>query len=200
MRNIKKLIAIAAIPVAIGGWALFRPELLFINQRVNESLPTVAGNSVNVISSGEFVSGAHETKGTASIVESGGKRYLRLSDFHTSNGPDVRVVLLKQGGREGGDGAIDLGTIKGNIGDQNYELPADLNPSDLASVSIWCHRFSVGFGAAGLSSGSEAEQTSALSPAIPSYASFTPTLASNGPIALARRTFKGDSRLAIQTS
>jgi hypothetical protein len=184
MRLSKKTLALAAIPAAFAGWALFRPELLFINQTVNEQLPTVAGQSLEIVSKGDFASGAHETRGKAEVVRAGGKPYLRLSGFHTSNGPDVRVILLKKGASEGSDGSVDLGSIKGNIGDQNYALPKSITPDEVSAVSIWCQRFSVGFGRADLE------------------ASMKPTaqlgsqtfLAAHGPITVTKGSFKGDAR------
>ncbi len=160
MRNRKQLALLATIPLAIGGWALFRPELLFVNQSVDEKLPTVGNASVETLASGSFESYAHETKGMAQIVESAGKTFLRLSEFHTSNGPDVRVYLTKgsdttQAGVHQ-DGFVDLGPIKGNIGNQNYELPAGTKADQFGGVAIWCKRFDVGFGGATLKSSAKA--------------------------------------------
>lgn len=153
----KKILAIAAIPVLIGGWAAFRPELLFVNQKVNEAAPTAAMSMV--LSKGDFNSYAHETKGTAQILKSSGKNVLRFTNFTTSNGPDVHVYLVKGADpKDVKDGSyLDLGSLKGNQGDQNYDLPADAD--QYGSVNIWCKRFSVGFGGATL-----AKQTSYLSP------------------------------------
>jgi len=155
MRKLKPAAFAIGIPVAILGWALFRPELLFINNTVNEKLP-VAGQQVQTIAEGEFVSYAHETKGNAAFVQGEGKTFLKLSDFHTSNGPDVHVYLVK--GADASDngvnknGFIDLGIIKGNIGDQFYELPSDASTDDYMGVAIWCKRFGVNFGGASLAS------------------------------------------------
>jgi hypothetical protein len=87
-----------------------------------------------------------------------GKRILRLSSFETSNGPDVHVYLVaaevaKDNATVKKAGFIDLGSIKGNKGDQNYEIPADTDLNKYKSVSIWCARFGVNFGAASLASG-----------------------------------------------
>ncbi|MCW5936597.1 MAG: DM13 domain-containing protein [Fimbriimonadaceae bacterium] len=145
----KKLIALGiAIPAAAICWALFRPELLFVNQEVNEKLAVD-----KILASGSFDSYAHETKGTAKLVESDGTHYLRLDGFHTSNGPDVRVYLVKDS--DAGKGAnagnyVDLGSIKGNIGSQNYKIPSTINPGEIKSIAIWCKRFNVGFGGATL--------------------------------------------------
>ena len=153
MQNKTKLIlAITSVPVLAIGWALFRPELLFVNQSVNEKLPVSASQTVKPQSKGTFASYAHETTGTAQILEVDGKSVLRLSDFKTSNGPDVHVLLVKgTNPQEVKDGAyLDLGNIKGNQGDQNYTLPTGTNPSDYSSVTIWCKRFAVSFGGATL--------------------------------------------------
>lgn len=108
------------------------------------------------IAAGSFHSNAHETKGRATIYRlDDGRRVLRLTEFRTSNGPDVRVYLVAAGDVQKEDaakqaGIVDLGALKGNVGDQNYDIPAGLDLSKYRAVSIWCRRFSVNFGAAPL--------------------------------------------------
>jgi hypothetical protein len=88
-----------ALGLAGAGWYAFRPELLFIDRIVNEKFPGTSSQGSfekdsMPITKGHFKSLAHETKGTASIEQlDEGKRPLRLTDFETSNGPDVRVYL-----------------------------------------------------------------------------------------------------------
>jgi hypothetical protein len=147
------------------GWYAFRPELLFVRTSVNESLPAAAqptsrssaGASVPAgLASGQFHSVAHETRGIATIYElDGGKRVLRLTDFATSNGPDVRVYLVAAPDARDDEtvkkaGFVELGKLKGTDGDQNYDVPADLDLSTYRAVTIWCRRFSVNFGTAAL--------------------------------------------------
>lgn len=84
-----------------------------------------------------------------------GTRVLRFTNFTTSNGPDVHVYVVaaddaKDIATVQRAGFIDLGVIKGNIGDQNYALSGDFDLSKYRAVSIWCKRFSVNFGAAAL--------------------------------------------------
>jgi hypothetical protein len=111
-----------------------------------------AGGPVT-LASGAFSSLAHETSGTASIVElPDGSRYLRIEDLDTLSGPDLRVYL-SDAPATGADDAlddafVDLGALKGNQGDQNYRVPPGLDLNDVMSVAIWCRRFSVGFGVA----------------------------------------------------
>jgi hypothetical protein len=105
---------------------------------------------------GSFHDGAHATKGTATIHRlADGKRILRLTDFETSNGPDVRVYLVAANDATDSEtvksaGHVDLGKLKGNIGDQNYEVSADVDLDKYRAVTIWCARFGVNFGTAPL--------------------------------------------------
>ena len=154
----KLLIALVVlVVVGAGAWYAFRPERLFINKTVNEQFPTASAAS-NKLVSGQFHSGAHETKGTATIFQlADGKKTLRLTDFQTSNGPDVHVYLVAAADAKDDDtvknaGFVDLGSLKGNIGDQNYDLPANADLSKYRAVTIWCKRFSVNFGTAPLNS------------------------------------------------
>ena len=108
---------------------------------------------------GEFISHEHGTTGEARLITlADGSRVLRLANLDTSNGPDLKVWLAAAPVIEGEDGwfvfddeeYLDLGPLKGNKGNQNYPIPAGADISDLTSVTIWCDRFSVSFGAADL--------------------------------------------------
>jgi Electron transfer DM13 len=154
----KKVVIALALLIALGAWYAFRPERLFINQKVNEQFPTAsaAGNNQTKLATGQFHAGAHETKGTATIFQLGeGKRILRLTNFETSNGPDVHVYLVAAADAKDNEtvksaGFVDLGSLKGNIGDQNYEVPANLDLAKYRAATIWCVRFNVNFGTAPL--------------------------------------------------
>jgi hypothetical protein len=142
------------------GWYLFRPELLFVKTKVNESLPTeVAAQTAaptGRLLSGQFHSVAHETRGTATVHELvAGRRVLRLTEFATSNGPDVRVYLVAAADASDNEtvtqaGFVELGKLKGTEGDQNYDIPADLDLAKYRAVTIWCRRFGVNFATAPL--------------------------------------------------
>jgi Electron transfer DM13 len=150
-----------AIPIAallvVAAWYAFRPERLVVNRKVDEAMPTAPGVvSAQPLESGQFYSILHPTEGTATIYQLGdGTRVLRFTSFSTSNGPDVHVYMVaaddaKDAATVEKAGFVDLGVIKGNIGDQNYKLAGDLDLSKYGAVSIWCKRFSVNFGAAAL--------------------------------------------------
>jgi len=112
-----------------------------------------------VTAEGTFISHEHPTAGTARIITlEDGSRVLRLVGLDTDNGPDLKVWLAAAPVIEGRDGwfvfdddeYLSLGALKGNKGNQNYPIPNDADISDLTSVTIWCERFSVSFGAAEL--------------------------------------------------
>jgi hypothetical protein len=110
------------------------------------------------VATGSFSGIVHKTSGKAIILRTAdGGHVLRLEDFNTSNGPDVRVYLVKGSNASNSDfikagsaNFVDLGALKGNVGNQNYPIPANVNLDDYNSVSIWCRRFAVNFGAAAL--------------------------------------------------
>jgi Electron transfer DM13 len=156
MKKWKLVIPIAAI-AAFLAWYAFRPERLVVNRRVDEGMPAAQGSSSpQPLFSGQFYSILHPTAGTATIYRMGdGSRVLRFTSFSTSNGPDVHVYMVasddaKDVATVQQAGFIDLGVIKGNVGDQNYTLGPDVDLSKYRAVSVWCKRFSVNFGAAPL--------------------------------------------------
>jgi hypothetical protein len=108
------------------------------------------------LAEGSFHTNAHETSGIASIHQlADGSRVLRLMNFKTSNGPDVHVYLVAakdvtDNATVASAGFIDLGSLKGNIGDQNYAVPASVDLAKYRAATIWCKRFSVNFGTAPL--------------------------------------------------
>jgi hypothetical protein len=103
------------------------------------------------VARGRLRSHEHETRGAASVVRlADGRRFLTLTNFTTSAGPDLRVRLVPGDSFDGGaSGAIDLGALKGNRGNQQYELPRRARVAG-RTVVIWCRAFSAPFGSAPL--------------------------------------------------
>ena len=154
----KVILALFGIPVLLGAWWAFRPEKLFINQKVNEAVPASLSSEPEALYTGKLEGKAHQTSGRATIYKSpDGMQYLRLTDFTTSNGPDVHVILVTT--KDAMDDAnflkdntdkVELGKLKGNEGDQNYEIPAGTDLTKFRTVSVYCERFNANFGAAPL--------------------------------------------------
>lgn len=110
--------------------------------------PTTTPPAPIAIASGEFVGAddAHSGTGTATFYDVDGGTVLRFEQFEVTNGPDLRVNLVLADGS-----MVDLGELTGNIGNQNYEVPADVDLDSVESVLIYCRAFSVPFAEATLS-------------------------------------------------
>lgn len=117
---------------------------------------TAAPTEPKLLLSGEFHAVEHHGTGMAAIYQlPDGKRVLRLENLDVLNGPDLYVWLA--GAADANDnqtildgGYFEVAPLKGNTGNQNYELPADLDLSKYHSVTIWCRQFSVNFATASL--------------------------------------------------
>ncbi|MEM7126231.1 MAG: DM13 domain-containing protein [Chloroflexota bacterium] len=116
--------------------------------------PAAEGEAEMVIAAqGEFKGSgpSYQGAGTATIYTEGDSRTLHLSDFSVTNGPDLHVLLISNTDATSTDGLgdyIDLGSLKGNMGDQNYEIPADVDLSQYSGVMIYCVPFHVPFATA----------------------------------------------------
>lgn len=143
------------------GLALFQPWRLFTTVRVDEAAPVATneqgGTQAKQLATGNFVSHEHETSGAVEIQQlADGKSTLRLTNLRTSDGPALHVWLSDQPVKQDGGGNlddgkhVDLGDLKGNEGNQNYAIPAGTDLNTYSTVTIWCERFSVSFGAAEL--------------------------------------------------
>jgi len=184
------------LAIAVVAFLAFRPDKLFVDDAVDESLAdafttttaqavppkpatsttaaaettqpaaestpsttvpptttTTAPAAPVQVSMGAFYGIDHSAEGTAAVYEQDGTYVLRFEDdTDIQNGPDLYVWVLPSADYEGGTPPdyIDLGKIKGNVGGQNYELPAEFDPNEHRFVLIWCERFSVPFAAAPL--------------------------------------------------
>lgn len=147
IRNMKTILALAALAFTFGVQGLVHAQDVMKHE-----------NQTKPIETGTFHGKVHSTSGRATIYqEEDGKLVLRLTNFKTSNGPDVHVVLIAA--KDADDDAnflksstdrLELGKLKGNEGDQNYEIPSDTDLSKFQTVSIYCERFNANFGAAPL--------------------------------------------------
>jgi len=189
-------IIVVGVALAVGAFLAFRPDKLFVDDAVDESLAdafttttaqtappetttsstaatvtnqragetttstaippttTTAASATPVqVTTGAFYGIDHSAEGTATVYEQDGTYVLRFEDdTDIQNGPDLYVWILPSAGYEGGTPTeyLDLGKIKGNVGGQNYALPADFDANEHRFVLVWCDRFSVPFAAASL--------------------------------------------------
>jgi hypothetical protein len=163
------------VVVVAFGLYWFQPWKLFTSKTVNDAAPvaeapatasptaTAPGSSAAptavLVAKGNLVTHEHDTSGTAEVVRlADGRHQLVLRELSTSDGPDLRVWLTDQPVVEGRAGwhvfddgkYVEVGRLKGTRGTLVYELPGDLDPAGYTSVTIWCKRFAVSFGAAPL--------------------------------------------------
>ncbi|MFJ8916681.1 DM13 domain-containing protein [Amycolatopsis sp. NPDC102389] len=175
----KRVLAVVAAGLVVAvaaGLYWFQPWKLWVNETVQEAVPVAAQPSAQpstqisesaapapkeptVVATGALISHEHTTSGDVRILRAAdGSLVLRLENLDTSNGPDLRVWLTdapvlpgKDGWSVFDDGAyVSAGKLKGNKGSQNYQLPAGTDLARYSSVTIWCDRFNVSFGAASL--------------------------------------------------
>jgi hypothetical protein len=154
----KGILAVAWLPILVGAWWAFRPEKLWINQKVSEPSPFASSNDPQALYTGRLEGESHQTSGRATIYRApDGKQYLSLTDFSTSNGPDVHLVLaqgdeanLIQKIVKGQLDMVELGALRGNQGDQNYDLPGSVDLQKYNAAVIYSERFHAVFGLARL--------------------------------------------------
>ncbi|WP_294568245.1 DM13 domain-containing protein [uncultured Arthrobacter sp.] len=193
-RRVTLLVVLVGVLALAAAGLVFKPWLLFVDTRVNDTIPQVAqplgsGEALpgpasaaperpgtpdatrspeqaktaeaqpRQLSAGTFVSHEHRTTGAVSVIEQpDGSRLLAITGLDTTTGPDVHVWLSAADVVEGRDGwytaggaeFVDLGPIKGNQGDQLYNIPPDVDLSRYVAVDLWCVQFGVSFGAAQL--------------------------------------------------
>lgn len=165
-------LGVVLVAVLAVGAVVFQPWLIFVDTEIDDAIPVAVTPTTSapgqappagpvVVSRGSLISHEHSTSGTVSVIEQpDGSRVLAIENLDTTTGPDVHVWLSQGEVVEGfagwrtaaGAPHVDLGMIKGNKGDQLYEIPADVDPGDYPSVFLWCVKFSVSFGAAEMGS------------------------------------------------
>ena len=165
----KKIITLGLLAVVGIGIYYTGIYTYFIENKVAEEMPEIKTDAsaspaispgtastpsaqIKILKQGSFVDAdfIHKGSGQAKILEyPDGRKILRFENFETINGPDLYVYLAESSSPTGDfkslGNFIDLGQLKGNIGDQNYELPRNTDTSAYTSAIIWCKKFGVLF-------------------------------------------------------
>lgn len=152
------IIAAACVFGVVGlGVAYWLASPLWTNTVVTEELAEVSEDQTTTIS-GAFSgkSARYQGAGNATIVElDDGTRQIQFTDFSVTNGPALQVWLSshpfpRSEADVNDNDWVNLGALKGNLGDQAYDIPADVDLSQYQSVVIWCRPFGVLFSSAAL--------------------------------------------------
>ena len=140
------------VTAAVAGVYLGRSTLL--DDEVNERVARASTSGNELLARGRFEPVAHSVSGTATAIRTaGGRQVLTLTGFEVDNGPDLRVYLVAGPARDESEVVEfeDLGALKGNMGNQQYDLPRGLDLGRYSTVVVWCRAFSVNFARAPLS-------------------------------------------------
>jgi Electron transfer DM13 len=155
-------LAVPFVVVTVGAGVLLGAPLV-VDDVVDEDVVTVSDTPVpsggatagpaetrptnTAVARGSFEPLSHPGEGVATIIATTDESVkLTLTDFATDNGPDVRVYLSRGTDADGrGASFVDLGALKGNRGNQQYDVPSDLDLSEFDAVVLWCRAFDVGF-------------------------------------------------------
>jgi hypothetical protein len=133
------------------------------DKTLDEEMP--AGDQPVLVSHGQFqdADSLHRGSGTAKIYQlPEGKHLLRFEDFSVTNGPDLHVLLAQSPSPTGQSDLgeyVDLGELKGNLGNQNYEIPEMIDLTQFQSVVIYCQPFHVVFSVAEVTPVADASST-----------------------------------------
>jgi hypothetical protein len=134
----------------VAGGYLARTTLF--DDEVNERVVRASAPRNELLARGRFEPVAHSVTGTASAIRTAGGNVLTLTNFDVDNGPDLRVYLVAGPARDESevDDYEDLGALKGNKGNQQYDIPRGLDLGRYTTVVVWCRAFSVNFARAPL--------------------------------------------------
>ena len=145
--NATKIGGVIAIAVIASVIVAYAAGPLFFDVEVNEEMPA----SNLAIQMGNFIGvgdGIHDAQGEVLIIDADdGYQFLKLEHFSATNGPDLFVYLATD---KTASDFVNLGMLKGNIGNQNYLIPPGVDLANHDTVLIWCKQFSVLFGSAEL--------------------------------------------------
>jgi hypothetical protein len=129
----KKTFAALGFVVLVAAWWAFRPEKLFINERVDEPAPFASSSGPEPVLTGPLEDAAHSTLGLATIYQApAGRRYLRISGLSAAP-PQLHVALQGTGPR------IDLGALQ-SPQEQSFDLAASVDLNQYNRVAIFSAR------------------------------------------------------------
>ena len=144
--------AVIGAPVGAFLWYAFSP--LLFDEVVTETLA-----EAQTLATGQFrdADSSHRGTGQARLVRlPGGSHEVQFTAFEVTNGPDLEVWLSAHPNPQSSadvkaEAFLSVGQLKGNVGDQAYDLPGDTDVTTFPSVVVWCEQFGVLFSSAVLS-------------------------------------------------
>ena len=107
--------------------------------------PEAGSNTTMVRTRAERDGDVYRITGQAVVLEGDdGARTLRLTEeFSTPRGPQLVIYLRAESGE-----FVNLGALQSLSGEQDFEIPADIDISEFSEVQVWCEPFGINFGSA----------------------------------------------------
>lgn len=148
----KKLIIGGGAVAAVVGLALalfvFEVHTAFIDERVDEKIDV--SSDMKLVAEGVLHEVEHKGRGKVQLYHAGDEVTVALTEFDIENGPDLRLRLVDIEDAKDSEsvkkaGFVDLGPLKGNIGDQSYKLAEPFDEKKHRALVVWCERFGVNF-------------------------------------------------------
>jgi hypothetical protein len=131
----KRILVAIGVPALVIAWLAFRPEKLWINQKVSEPAPFDTSGEPQPVLTGRFEDATRETSGRATIYKkAGGEEFLRLKDFMTPDAGEVHLGLAQSVDSNPG---IDFGPLKSDQRDQDFDLPPSTDLTRYPAVVIY---------------------------------------------------------------
>jgi hypothetical protein len=149
----KLVLAAALVGVPLLLWlafGLFGVQYLWIDARVDETLAAPPAAQTKV-AAGSFHAVTHTGTGDAIVYrDAAGGHVLRLENLDVDNGPALWVYAVAAADASDAAtvkqaGFLEVAPLKGNKGNQTYELPPGYDPAKHRAITIWCRRFGVNF-------------------------------------------------------
>lgn len=139
-------IIIVLIILLVASAGVYYGRFLFTKKVVKEDIPASMKSTIKTVKEGGFgeIDFIHKGSGKARLLENqDGRKLIRFEDFQVTNGPDLYVYLTKNPAPtkdiKSLSDFISLGRLKGNVGDQNYEINQNIDGYN--TVVIWCQQF-----------------------------------------------------------
>ena len=122
--------------------------LLIVSCTKDDNTSTTMANDPVIVSGTVLAQGSlsgnmnYKVSGLAKVIEDNGVKSVRLENFSSNNGPDLKVYLAKDANA---GSFINLGNLKSTSGNQNYALAGSINLAEYKYILIWCQQFGVLF-------------------------------------------------------
>ncbi|MEO8608962.1 MAG: DM13 domain-containing protein [Chloroflexota bacterium] len=121
----------------------------------NQGAPEMTDPTVVAVGTFKEIDAIHKASGKVTVFQlPDNSKVLRIEDFQVTNGPDLHVILTRKANpltaADVGTDYYDLGNLQGTVGNQNYNMPSEVDLSQYLGVVIYSKLFQVVFSSAAI--------------------------------------------------